>query len=103
VPVTAMHLTPEQIIKRPLILTEKGQVLRADENKFLFEVDLKANKRQIRDAVETLFDVTVESVNTLIVRGRMRRMGRGYAKTRNWKKAIVQVAEGETIEFFEEA
>lgn len=98
-----MHLTPEQIIKRPLILTEKGQVLRADENKFLFEVDLKANKRQIRDAVETLFDVTVESVNTLIVRGRMRRMGRGYAKTRNWKKAIVQVAEGETIEFFEEA
>jgi len=100
--VKKMHLTPEQIIKRPLILTEKGQILREDENKFLFEVALNANKRQIRDAVETLFDVTVEDVNTLIVRGRMRRMGRGYAKTRNWKKAIVRVAEGETIEFFEE-
>lgn len=98
-----MNLTPEQIIKRPLILTEKGQIMREDENKYLFEVALSANKRQIRDAVETLFDVQVENVNTLIVRGRMRRMGRGYAKTRNWKKAIVEVAEGETIEFFEEA
>ena len=98
-----MNLTPEQIIKRPLILTEKGQIMREDENKYLFEVALSANKRQIRDAVETLFDVQVEAVNTLIVRGRMRRMGRGYAKTRNWKKAIVEVAEGETIEFFEEA
>ena len=93
----------EHIIKRPLILTEKGQIMREDENKYLFEVDLRANKRQIRDAVETLFDVTVESVNTLIVRGRMRRMGRGYAKTKNWKKAIVEVADGETIDFFEEA
>ena len=93
----------EQIIRRPLILTEKGQILREDENKYLFEVDQRANKRQIRDAVETLFDVTVTGVNTLIVRGRMRRMGRGYAKTRNWKKAIVEVAEGETIDFFEEA
>ncbi|MFK7986195.1 MAG: 50S ribosomal protein L23 [Sandaracinaceae bacterium] len=93
----------EHIIRRPLILTEKGQIMREDENKYLFEVDLRANKRQIREAVETLFDVSVTDVNTLIVRGRMRRMGRGYAKTRNWKKAIVEVAEGETIEFFEEA
>ena len=96
-------LTPEQVIKRPLVMTEKGQILREEENKYLFEVDRGATKRQIRDAVETLFDVTVENVNTLIVRGRMRRMGRGRAKTRNWKKAIVEVAEGETIEFFEEA
>lgn len=96
-------MTPEQIIKRPLILTEKGQILREEENKYLFEVERKANKAQIRDAVETLFDVTVTNVNTLIVRGRMRRMGRGYAKTKNWKKAIVEVAEGETIDFFEEA
>lgn len=96
-------MTPEQIIKRPLILTEKGQLLREEDNKYLFEVDRGANKRQIADAVRTLFDVEVTSVNTLIVRGRMRRMGRGYAKTKNWKKAIVQVAEGETIDFFEEA
>ena len=96
-------MTPEQIIKRPLILTEKGQNLREEENKDLFEVERRANKAQIRNAVETLFDVTVTNVNTMIVRGRMRRMGRGYAKTRNWKKAIVEVAEGETIDFFEEA
>lgn len=96
-------MTPEQIIKRPIILSEKGQHLREEENKYLFEVERKANKAQIRNAVEKLFDVTVTDVNTMIVRGRMRRMGRGYAKRKNWKKAIVEVAEGETIDFFEEA
>lgn len=95
-------MAPENIIKRPLIMTEKGQNLREEVNKYLFEVDRRANKMQIRRAVETLFNVTVEDVNTMIVRGRIRRMGRGYAKTQNWKKAIVQVAEGESIEFFEE-
>lgn len=95
-------MAPEKIIKRPLIMTEKGQNLREEENQYLFEVDRRANKMQIRRAVETLFNVTVEDVNTMIVRGRIRRMGRGYAKTQNWKKAIVQVAEGESIEFFEE-
>lgn len=96
-------MIPEQTIKRPLILTEKGQLLREEENKYLFEVDRKANKAQIRHAIETLFNVTVTEVNTMIVRGRIRRMGRGYAKTQNWKKAIVQLAAGETIDFFEEA
>jgi large subunit ribosomal protein L23 len=95
-------MTPEQIIKRPLFLTEKGQRLRESQDKYLFEVDREANKVQIKKAVETLFNVTVTDVNTLIVRGRLRRMGRGYAKTKNWKKAIVRVAEGDTIDFFEE-
>ena len=95
-------MNPEQIIKRPIILSEKGQILREEENKYLFEVERTANKRQIASAIESLFDVTVERVNTMIVRGRMRRMGRGYAKTKNWKKAIVEVAEGESIDFFEE-
>lgn len=95
-------MNAEQIIRRPLIMTEKGQNMREDANKYLFEVERTANKREIRDAVEELFDVTVDNVNTMIVRGRIRRMGRGYGKTRNWKKAIVQVADGETIEFFEE-
>lgn len=95
-------MTPEQIIKRPLILTEKGQRAREAENKYLFEVDRRANKQQIREAVEKLFDVSVVDVNTMIVRGRIRRMGRGYAKTKNWKKAIVKVAAGESIDFFEE-
>ncbi len=93
----------EQIIKRPLILTEKGSNLRDAHNQYLFEVDLRANKIEIRDAVETLFDVTVTEVNTLIVRGRMKRMGRGTAKTRNWKKAIVTLSSDDSIDFFEGA
>lgn len=96
-------MTPEHVIKRPLILTEKGSSLREDQNKFTFEVDRGANKIQIKNAVETLFNVSVQDVNTLIVRGRMRRMGRGHAKTRNWKKAVVTLKEGESIEFFEGA
>lgn len=96
-------MTPEQIIKRPLLLTEKGQALKESDNKYLFEVDRRANKVQIRKAVETLFKVSVLEVNTMIVRGRLRRMGRGSAKTQNWKKAIVRVGEGETIDFYEES
>lgn len=96
-------MEPEAVIKRPIFLTEKGNTLREDHNQYLFEVDPRANKIEIKRAVETLFQVNVRGVNTLIVRGRMRRMGRGYAKTRNWKKAIVTVAEGETIDVFEGA
>jgi large subunit ribosomal protein L23 len=92
----------ENIIKRPLMLTEKGNILRETQNQYFFEVDRRANKIQIKQAVETLFSVKVLEVRTLIVRGRMRRMGRGYAKTKNWKKAIVSVKEGDTIEFTSE-
>ena len=96
-------MTPEQIVKRPLVLTEKGSRLRESQNQYMFEVASAANKVQIRDAIETLFAVKVDSVRTLIVRGRMRRMGRGKAKTRNWKKAIVELKAGETIDVFEGA
>jgi large subunit ribosomal protein L23 len=96
-------MTPEQIIKRPLVLTEKGNSLRERFNQYLFEVERTANKVQIRNAVETLFNVKVERVHTMIVRGRNRRMGRGTAKTQNWKKAIVSVKSGESIDFFEGA
>lgn len=96
-------MTPEQIIKRPLVLTEKGNALREQENQYLFEVAREANKTQIRSAIETLFSVKVEKVRTLIVRGRLRRMGRGHEKMQNWKKAIVSLAEGESIDFFEGA
>lgn len=91
----------EDVIKRPLYLTEKGAKLREEENKYTFEVDLDANKVQIKDAVETLFKVTVDDVHTLVMRGHMRRMGRTFAKTRNWKKAIVTLREGDAIDFFE--
>jgi large subunit ribosomal protein L23 len=91
----------EKVIKRPLLLTEKGNAMRETENKYQFEVARDANKHEIRDAVETLFNVKVVDVQTMIVRGRLRRMGRGHAKTQNWKKAIVQVKAGETIELGE--
>lgn len=94
-------MLPEHVIKRPLILTEKGNSLRESANKYLFEVAREANKIEIKNAVETLFNVAVVDVKTMVVRGRMRRMGRGHAKTQNWKKAIVQVREGETIDLGE--
>ena len=69
-------MTPEQIIKRPLVLTEKGTNLRETHNQYMFEVARGANKHEIRNAIETLFSVSVKEVRTLIVRGGMRRMGR---------------------------
>ncbi len=91
------------IIKRPIILTEKGSTQRDDLNKYMFEVDLRANKVEIRRAVEELFDVTVVDVNTLIVRGKPKRMGRRRLKRRNWKKAIVTLSSDDSIDFFEGA
>lgn len=88
----------ERVIKRPLVLTEKGNTLRERQNKYLFEVAREANKHEIRAAVEALFGVKVLDVNTMIVRGRLRRMGRGHAKTQNWKKAIVQLKAGDAID-----
>jgi large subunit ribosomal protein L23 len=94
-------MTPEEIIKRPLVLTEKGNRLREDENQYMFEVARDANKTEIRNAVEKLWPVSVIKVHTINVRGRMRRMGRGHAKTQNWKKAVVSLKAGDSIDFFE--
>ncbi len=94
-------MRPEHVIKRPLILTEKGNRLREAENQYMFEVATEANKAQIRTAVEKLWNVSVEKVHTLNVRGRVRRMGRGHAKTLNWKKAIVTLKSDDKIDFFE--
>lgn len=96
-------MTPEQVIKRPIALTEKAAHLKEEENKVVFEVELKANKIQIREAVEKLFDVKVENVNTLIQRGKVKRLGRQYHKRPNWKKAIVTLAPGNDIQFFDES
>ena len=93
----------EDVIKRPIMLAEKASILRESDNKYLFEVDARANKIQIADAVETLFKVSVANVNTLIVRGKPKRMGRRMSKTRNWKKAIVTLKPGESIDLFEGA
>jgi large subunit ribosomal protein L23 len=93
----ALH--PYQVIVRPLI-TEKATIL-AGSGKYAFEVDRRANKPQIREAVELAFNVHVENVHTMNVRGKGRRVGRRYTRTRNWKKALVTLAEGDTIQLFE--
>lgn len=95
-------MTPADIIRRPIALTEKASQLKAD-NKVIFEVALRANKIEIKKAVEELFDVDVVEVNTLVQRGKVKRMGRGQAKRPNWKKAIVTLAEGDDIQFFDES
>ena len=94
-------MNPEQVIRRPIVLTEKSNRLR-EQNQVVFEVARDANKIEIRSAVEKLFNVKVASVNTLVMRGKDRRMGRGYAKMQNWKKAMVTLREGHSIDFFAE-
>jgi large subunit ribosomal protein L23 len=91
----------QDVLVRPLVMTEKGNRLREAHNQVLFEVVKDANKAEIKKAVAALFRVTVLDVRTLVVRGKMRRMGRELGKTRNWKKAIVTLKEGDKIEFFE--
>jgi large subunit ribosomal protein L23 len=95
-------MTPADIIKRPIALTEKAALLK-ESNKVVFEVALRANKIEIKKAVEAMFDVDVVEVNTLVQRGKMKRMGRGDAKRPNWKKAIVTLREGDDIQFFDES
>ncbi len=92
-------MNAHQIIIRPLI-TEKNTNLMS-LNKYSFEVDRSANKTQIRQAVEEIFNVTVTGVHTLNVRGKLRRRGNRFGYTSDWKKAIVTLAEGDRIELFE--
>ena len=92
----------EEIIRRPILLTEKASRLREDENKVVFEVNPRANKIQIKSAVEELFGVGVTDVNTSLVRGKFRRMGRGHGKLQHWKKAVVTLKEGDDIQFYDE-
>lgn len=98
-----MILSPEQIVRRPIALTEKAARLKVDGNQVIFEVAISANKLEIKDAIERLFEVKVASVNTLIQRGKQKRMGSGQAKRRNWKKAIVTLREGSDIQLFQES
>ncbi|MBI4953017.1 MAG: 50S ribosomal protein L23 [Myxococcales bacterium] len=95
-----MH--PEDIIRKPILLTEKAARQREKERQVSFEVAPNANKIQIKSAVEALFGVGVTAVHTLRVRGKERRMGRGHARLHNWKKAVVTLKEGDEIKFFEE-
>jgi large subunit ribosomal protein L23 len=93
-------MLPEQVIIQPL-LTEKSTGLQEQQNQVLFRVHRSANKLEIREAVEKLFKVRVTSVRTQVVRGKTVRRGRFEGKRSNWKKAIVSLAAGDTIEFFQ--
>jgi large subunit ribosomal protein L23 len=87
------------IIRRPVISERTMDLMQ--ENKYTFEVDIRATKPQIREAVEQVFNVDVVKVNTMRVTGKVRRMGRSEGKRPDWKKAIVTVKEGQRIELFE--
>lgn len=90
---------PRDILKKPLI-TEKSNSL-LSENKYTFLVDLNANKIEIRQAVEDLFKVKVEKVNTMRVKGKIKRVRRVPGRTPERKKAIVTLRDGDRIEIFE--
>ena len=94
-----MELEPGEIVKRPLV-TEQGMHLVESKNIYPFEVDRRANKVQIRNAIEALFKVKVESVNTAHRKGKSRRVGRKVGRRANWKKAYVRLREGDKIELF---
>lgn len=97
-----MSRLPEEIIVRPLV-TEKTSTLQFDENKYTFEVVPDANKPEIRRAVEQLFEVRVRKVRTMNYHGKKRRVGRSQevSQSKNWKKAVVELAEGDSIDVFE--
>lgn len=93
---------PYSIIIRPVI-TEKATVQKERENKVTFQVARDANKAEIKEAVEKLFKVKVDKVNVINVKGKPRRLGRITGKKPDWKKAIVTLKPGHSIDFFEGA
>ena len=88
------------ILRRPLV-TEKTTFLKEDNNQVAFQVRKDANKIEIRKAVEKLLGVQVASVNTLVNRGKSKRVGKTSGRRSNWKKAIVTLQPGEDVEFFD--
>ena len=89
-----------KIIKKPRI-TEKSTLLKESDNMLVFEVDRRANKVEIKRAVEAVFKVKVLKVRTMNVTGKSKRYGRHTFKRRDWKKAVVTLAPGEKVEYFE--
>ncbi len=89
------------IIRYPSI-TEKNTLMREAENKYVFEVLKTATKPEIKTAVEKLFNVSVETINTMVVKGKLKRMGKFSGYRSDWKKAIVKIQAGQKIEKFGE-
>ncbi|OEF97936.1 50S ribosomal protein L23 [Desulfuribacillus alkaliarsenatis] len=91
---------PRDIIKKPIITEQSSQLMEA--NKYTFVVDNRANKTEIKQAIETIFDVKVVNVNTQNVKGKPKRFGRYSGYTSDWKKATITLSEdSKAIEFFE--
>jgi large subunit ribosomal protein L23 len=90
------------IIRRPVI-TEKTNIQKDKANQVTFEVDPRANRIEVRRAVEKIFKVKVADARTMNVSGKIKRRGKISGKRRDWKKAIVTLMPGERIEFFEGA
>ena len=93
-------MDPHQIIIRPVI-SEKSYNLIETDGQYTFQVDQRANKNQIKRAVENAFDVSVAKVNTVNVKSKPKRQGLTRGRTSTWKKAVVKLVEGERIELFE--
>lgn len=93
------HVT--DVLKKP-VLTEKSLLLQQNENKYTFDVDVDATKTQVKNAVEQMFDVKVESVNIMNVKPKTKRMGRYVGKTNKRRKAIVKLSANDTIDLFGE-
>ena len=93
------EIHPYGVLLRP-ILTEKTTVL-TGLDKYVFEVDLRANKNQIKEAVQIAFSVRVAEVNTMVMKGKAKRFGRRITNRPDWKKAIVTLVQGDKIELFE--
>jgi large subunit ribosomal protein L23 len=91
---------PHQVIIRPVI-SERSYNLIEAEGQYTFQVDKRANKNQIKRAVESAFDVSVTRVNTANVKSKPKRQGLTRGRTATWKKAVVKLASGESIELFE--
>jgi large subunit ribosomal protein L23 len=89
-----------KILVKPLV-TEKSMQSLQESNRVSFKVKRDANKIQVRTAVEQIFEVTVESVNMVTVRGKKKKFGRNVGQSKDWKKAIVKLKEGDKIELFE--
>ncbi|MEJ2365761.1 MAG: 50S ribosomal protein L23 [Deltaproteobacteria bacterium] len=89
-----------KIIKRPLI-TEKSTIIKEMNNQLAFEVDRRANKIEIKKAVERIFKVQVEDVRTMNYQGKRKRLGRTEGRRRHWKKAVVTLSPGGSIDLFE--
>ena len=91
-----------EVIRRPIV-TEKSSMLTDVYNQYVFEVALEANKFQVREAVEFIFEVTVKNISTMVMPAKRGRRGRRwYQRTSQWKKAVITLEEGDSIKLFSE-